>query len=68
MASLTADLDRRIERLSRELEAEFPNVPTEAIEQDLAEETRRMIAAARFDDFVPVLVHRAVRGRLRVAA
>ena len=68
MASLTADLDRRIERLSRELKAEFPNVPTEAIEQDLAEETRRMIAAARFDDFVPVLVHRAVRGRLRVAA
>jgi hypothetical protein len=40
----------------------------DAIERDVDEEARHLVQGARFDDFVPVLVHKAVRARLRVAA
>jgi Protein of unknown function (DUF3562) len=65
MAALTDDLRRRLARLPAELQAEFPNVPLEAIERDVNVGVHALVEQARFNDFVPVLVHRTVRERLR---
>lgn len=65
MATLTADVARHVRRIPGDLKAEFPNIPLEAIEHDVTESARELIANARFGDFVPVLVYRAVRERLR---
>ncbi len=62
---LTTAAAIRIERLPHDLKAEFPAVPLAAIEHDVEEVVRRLIAGARFDDFVPVLAHRTIRERLR---
>lgn len=68
MAPLTADLAKRLERLPRDLRDEFPEIPFETIAHDVDSDARELMAGARFNDFVPVLVHRAVRERLRSRA
>jgi hypothetical protein len=65
MASLTPDVARRLERLPEDLRAEFPSVQLETIRGDVDTHARELLESARFDDFVPVLVHRAVREALR---
>jgi Protein of unknown function (DUF3562) len=62
---LTASAAKRIEEMPRHLHREFPNVPLAAIERDVEQGVRRLIAGARFDDYVPLLVHKAVRERIR---
>jgi Protein of unknown function (DUF3562) len=64
MAVLTADVELRLQRIPRDLGVEFPNVPREEIERDVDQSLSALIEAARFCDFVPLLVHRAVRERL----
>ena len=64
MATLTADVAKRLERLPQELHDEFPQIPVETIQQDVTTDAQAMIAEAHFTDFVPLLVHRAVRQRL----
>jgi len=66
-STLTPDLTRRIERLPADLQTEFPCVSLEAIKRDVEEGVDELITVARFDEFVPVLVHKAVRERLRGA-
>ena len=68
MAALTDDLRRRLERLPADLQAEFPHVPLDAIERDVNAGVHELTESARFNDFVPVLVHRTVRDRLRTTA
>jgi hypothetical protein len=68
MAALTDDLVRRLERLPADLKAEFPQVPLDTIERDVEAGVHELVERARFHDFVPVLVHRTVRGRLRATA
>lgn len=63
--NLTRETAKRIEQIPRTLRAEFPTVPLEAIEHDVEEQLGHLVANAHFDDFVPLLVHRAVRERLR---
>lgn len=56
-----------LERLDREvgaLVAEFPSFPRELIERTVAEGLERL-GSARLGDFVPLLVHRFSRERLR---
>jgi hypothetical protein len=65
MNGLTMEAARRIHDLPRTLKAEFPTVPLEAIEHDIEQRVDELIERARFDDYVPLLVHRAVRERLR---
>jgi hypothetical protein len=65
METMTEDTAKRLERVPRDLQAEFPDVPLAEIEDDVEEGVRRLIETARFDDFVPLLVHKAVRERLR---
>jgi hypothetical protein len=67
MAVLTADVELRLQRIPRHLRAEFPNVPLDDIERDVDQSLSALIETARFFDFVPLLVHRAVRERLLAA-
>jgi Protein of unknown function (DUF3562) len=62
---LTATAAKQIEQLPRYLHHEFPEAAVEAIEHDVEERVHELIAQAHFDDYVPLLVHRAVRERLR---
>jgi hypothetical protein len=64
MATLTADLERRLKRLPQDLQGEFPDVPADTIERTVDAGARELLAQARFHDFVPVLVHKAVREQL----
>ena len=68
MATLTADLEKRLKRLPQDLQGEFPDVPADTIERSVDVGARELIAQARFHDFVPVLVHKAVREQLRAAS
>ena len=68
MATLDQDLERRLRRVPCDLRDEFPQVPLADIERDVDSTTRDLIKTAHFTDFLPVLVHRAVRERLRQAA
>lgn len=68
MATLSPDMKRRFERLAQDLEREFPDVPADAIEADLQNRIWSLSGKARFNDFVPLLAHKAVRERLRTAA
>jgi hypothetical protein len=65
MAQLTADTAKRLERLPHDLHAEFPEVPMQTIEHDVQEGVRELISNARFTDYVPLLVHKTIRERLR---
>jgi hypothetical protein len=64
MATLTADLEKRLKRLPQDLHGEFPDVPADTIERTVDAGARELLAQARFHDFVPVLVHKAVRAQL----
>lgn len=64
---LTAIAYKRLEHVPRALHSEFPSIPIEAIEDDLEEHMRHLLAHAHFDDFVPLLARRAVREHLRRA-
>jgi hypothetical protein len=68
LAALTDDLKRRLDKLPQDLQAEFPHVPLDTIERDVSAGVRELVERARFHDFVPVLVHRSVRERLRATA
>jgi hypothetical protein len=68
MAQLTAEVTKRLEHVPQELHAEFPHVPLTTIEHDLNDRARDLSASARFNDYIPVLAHRAVRDRLRASA
>jgi len=65
MATLTADMTRRLKRIPSDLQVEFPDVPLDEIERTVDAGRREPTETARFTDFVPLLVHRAVRERLR---
>ena len=68
MATLRDDLGKRLKQIPCELKDEFPQVPLDTIEHDVDVETRQLTESAQFTDFLPVLVHKAVRERLRRAA
>lgn len=64
MATLTADLEKRLKRLPQDLQGEFPDVPADMIERTVDAGARELMARARFNDFVPVLVHKLAREQL----
>ena len=65
MATLTEDLNRRLRGIPAELKAEFPDVELDAIERDVDRSVQELSQRAHFHDFLPLLVHKAVRERLR---
>jgi hypothetical protein len=55
---------RKLDRLPEVLGAEFPGVSAEVVRLEIDTITRELIAEARIEDFVPVLVHRFARDHL----
>jgi hypothetical protein len=68
MTTLTADLQKRLRRVPSELAAEFPDVPADRIRRDVDEQTERLLESARVTEYIPILVHKELRARLRAAA
>lgn len=62
---LTVEAAKRIDQLPRYLQKEFPTVPLAVIEHDVDTRVRVLITDAHFDDYVPLLAHKAVRQHLR---
>ncbi len=62
---LTHNAEKHLEQVPHQLQSEFPQLPASAIELDVREHVRDLIADAHFDDYVPLLVHKAVREHLR---
>jgi len=54
----------RLARVQGELRREFPYVPEERIDGVFQAVATHLLERARFDDFVPLLVHRGARERL----
>lgn len=50
MATLTADLEKRLKRLPQDLHGEFPDVPADTIERTVDAGARELLAQARFHD------------------
>ena len=61
---LTRQAAKRLDQLPQYLQVEFPGAPMAAIEHDLDESVRNLIATAHFDNYVPLLALKAVRDRL----
>lgn len=55
---------RKLDHLPGALKQEFPQVPVEKIDHIVDALSLRLLLAARFDDFVPLLTHRHARERL----
>ena len=52
---------RKLERLPGDLVREFPHVPAEHVHQVIDRVVDDLLPRARFEDFVPLLVHRHAR-------
>lgn len=63
--NLTQEATLRIAQLPHHLHTEFPHASVPAIETDVREQVSHLTADANFDDYVPLLAHRAVRQHLR---
>jgi phage terminase Nu1 subunit (DNA packaging protein) len=55
---------KTLQRIPVELHREFPDVPLEQISELVEVLAHRLLVAARFDNFVPLLAHRLARERL----
>ncbi len=55
---------KKLQRIPAELQCEFPDVPLEQISELVEVLAHRLLIAARFDNFVPLLAHRWARERL----
>jgi phage terminase Nu1 subunit (DNA packaging protein) len=55
---------RKLDHIPGELHREFPQVPVEKIDDIVDTLAVRLLVAARFEDFVPLLTHRHARERL----
>lgn len=61
---LEPDAQRNLRHIPAALHTEFPDVIQEDLEAEVETVTREVLATARIDSFVPVLVHRFARERL----
>jgi Protein of unknown function (DUF3562) len=64
---VTASTRLKVERVAAQLRDEFGHLPSHRVEQAIESVVDELLASARFDDFVPLLVHRRVSERLRSA-
>jgi hypothetical protein len=55
---------KKLQRIPAELQCEFPEVPLEQISELVEVLAQRLLIAARFHNFVPLLAHRQARERL----
>jgi len=64
MAAVSEATRNKLAHIPAELQREFPLVPVERIDELVDALSVRLLRAARFDDFVPLLAHRRARERL----
>jgi hypothetical protein len=55
---------KKLQRIPADLQCEFPDVPLEQISELVEVLSHRLLIAARFNNFVPLLAHRQARERL----
>ena len=68
MAVASSATRRKLEHLPGDLQREFPHVPMHRIHDVVETLVAELLAAARFDDYEPLLAHRHARERLREEA
>jgi hypothetical protein len=68
VTTLIADIQKRLRHVPSEPEAEFPDVPVDRIRDDVGAHTERLLENARVTEYIPILVHKEIRARLRAAA
>ena len=64
MATASEATQKKLDHLPDALGHEFPQVPPQRIAELVDVLSARLLLAARFDDFVPLLAHRRARERL----
>src|SRR5262245_786291 len=64
-ATVNGETRRKLSHIPERLTDEFPDEPDERVELEVEAMSDRLLMRARFTDFVPLLVHRFVRERLR---
>jgi hypothetical protein len=66
MTAASESTRKKLQRIPVELQCEFPDVPLVQISQLVEVLAHRLLIAAHFDNFVPLLAHRWARERLAV--
>ena len=64
MAAPSEATQKKLDHIPDELQREFPQIPQERIDDLVDTLSARLLLAAHFDDFVPLLTHRRARERL----
>jgi len=64
MTAASEPTRKKLQRIPVELQREFPDVPLQQISELVEVLAHRLLVAARFDNFVPLLAHRWARERL----
>ena len=64
MLRMSPQTERKLVHSKQALEHEFENVAPGEIAHEIAVESQRLLSGARFDDYIPVLVHRFAREHL----
>ena len=62
--TLQSETKEKIERLPLVLHDEFPDAPTAEVERSVDTIAAALVADARIEEFIPVLVHRYAREQL----
>lgn len=64
MLQMSPQTELRLIHSRQALEHEFEQAAPGEIAHEIAVESQRLLSAARFDDYIPVLVHRFAREHL----
>ena len=65
MLAVRPATELKLEYGTRALIKEFPHLPCADVVHEVDTVTRSLVEGARFDDYIPVLVYRFARERLR---
>ena len=63
--AMSADTRLKLDHGTRSLLQEFVSLPDHEVVGEIEATAAVLLAAARFDDYIPLLVHRLARDRLR---
>jgi hypothetical protein len=65
MIRMSPDTQLKLAHSRHALEREFEDTAPGVVAHEVEAEARRLLAGARFDNYIPVLVHRFAREHLR---
>jgi hypothetical protein len=64
---ITPETATKLEHIGKRLRHEYPSLPAAAVDEVVDRAATHLLAQARFDQFVPLLAHRAAREQLAAA-